>query len=236
MKQKLLLSTALFLLCMPAMAELDASPSLSLSSLVKKALEKKYNQAEIQIPSLDKIEKSPAIAEFDELKSARLIEDKSTGVAVLEIVGVIGEKESSQVIQTPYEAWVNVPVATHRIYPNVKLKNDDFRIQPVNVASGPARDYRGVMIASETNFDRMESRQSILEGQFVVNSAVQKQPDVRRGDTVKLELVSGELSLTTQGVIQEPASIGAMVRVLTNKTKRELVGKLKENNTVEVAL
>jgi flagella basal body P-ring formation protein FlgA len=231
-----LVLTLFFISTTAAFAQTDASPSLSLSSLVKKALENKITKAEIQIPSLEKIEKSAAIADFDSIKTVRLIEEKSNGIATLEVVGLIGDKESSQVIQTPFEAWINVPVATHRIYPNTKLKEEDFKVQPVNVASGPAREYRGVMISSDTNFDRMESAQSILEGQYVVASAVRKQPDVRKGDMVKLELISGELTLVTQAQVQEPASVGERVRVLTTKTKKEIVGKVKEDHSVEVEL
>ena len=237
MKQKSALAfTVFFFSAAASFAQSDASPSLSLSSLVKKALENKIPKAEIQIPSLDKVEKSAAIADFDQIKTVRLIEEKANGIAILEVVGLIGEKESSQVIQTPYEAWVNVPVATRRIYPNTKLKEEDFKVQQVNVASGPAREYRGVMVSAETNFDQMESAQSILEGQYVVSSAIRKQPDVRKGDMVKLELVSGELTLVTQAQVQEPASIGERVRVLTTKTKKEIVGKVKEDHSVEVEL
>jgi flagella basal body P-ring formation protein FlgA len=53
---------------------------------------------------------------------------------------------------------------------------------------------------------------------------------------VKLELVSGELSLTTQGILQEAGSVGDHVRVLTVKTKREITGIVKNDHSVEVNL
>lgn len=239
MKQKSVFVMTLFFLSMStAYAETDASPSLSLSTRVKKALAAQFNKAEIQCASLSEVEKSLLEKQFSEIRSVRLIEAKPNGVAILEVNGISlsDEKEASQVIQAPFEAWVNAPVAIHRIFPNAKLKEEDFKIQPINVATGQGREYRGVLASENTNFDQMESTQSILEGQFVVASAIRKQPDVRRGETVTLELISGDLSLTTQAVIQEPASIGERVRVLTVKTKKEMVGKVKENHSVEVNL
>ena len=131
---------------------------------------------------------------------------------------------------------VNVPVATHRIYPNARLKKEDFRIETLNVATGAARNYRGAIIYDENKLEQMETRQSILEGQFVVVNAVQKQPDVRKGETVKLELSSGDLMLTTSAVLQENASIGEKVHVITTKSKKDVVGKVREDHSIEVTL
>jgi hypothetical protein len=155
---------AIFLISMTSVfASIDASPSLSLSSLVKKALEQKFTNSEIQFSSLREVEKGLLEKQFSEIKRVRLIEAKPNGVAMLEVLGTDrnADREESQVIQTPFEAWVNVPVAIHRIFPNTKLKDEDFKTTAVNVASGNALQYRGVMVSSETDFSRMESAQSI---------------------------------------------------------------------------
>ena len=204
-----------------------------LSSRINKILSEKNPNAEIKIPNLEKLVKSPEIAAISSLSDIRLVEDRSNGTAVFELTSSDG---SSTKIQTPYQAWVRVPVATHRIYPNTKLKKEDFKISAINVATGVAHDYRGAMIGSEVKLDQMESKQTILEGQFVVINAVQRLPDVRKGDMVKLELSSGDLTLTTAAVIQENAAIGERVHVLTAKTKREMIGKVLEDHSVEVSL
>ena len=174
-----------------------------------------------------------AIKNFENITQVRLLDDKANGVAILE---VSGENSETQVIQTPYTAWIKAPVATRRIYPNSKIKAEDIRIQSINVASGPAREYRGVLAAADTNFANMESRQTILEGQFVTTSAIQKQPDIRKGEMVKLELNSGDLSLSTQAISEESASVGDKIRVMTLKSKKEILGKVKEDHSVEVNL
>ncbi len=220
-----------------AEAELPNVSTDRLSSLIQKTLETKIPHSEIKLPSLSKVIATLESQGLVKINSVKLIDDKPTGVVMVEVSGN-NEAGSvvSPVIQTPYEAWVKVPVATHRIFPNTKLKTDDIRIDRINVATGSVREYRGVLQSPDAAFDHMESRQTILENQFVTTSALQKQPDLRRGDTVKLELISGELILVTQGTIQEPASVGDHVRVITSKTKREIVGVVKEDHSVEVNL
>jgi flagella basal body P-ring formation protein FlgA len=134
------------------------------------------------------------------------------------------------------EAWKRVPIATHRIFPNTRIKDEDFKISEVNVATGVAREYRGVMLPADTVFTKLQTKQTILEGQYVVTSAIQQTPDLRKGDTVKLELISGDLTLTTQAVTEEPGQVGSQVRVMTTKTKRELMGLVKADHSVEVNL
>lgn len=215
----------------------QTSLSSRLSTLVRNSLTEKIAGAEIKIPSLQKLFSKSPMSDFTEITMIHVLEDRPSGVAVIEVLGVKeGNNDAREVIQTPYEAWRKVPVAVKRIYPNSKLKNEDFKTQEVNVATGLAREYRGVMVAPETNFNALQSKQTILENQYVVSSAIEKQPDVRKGDTVKLELISGDLTLTTQAMAQESASVGDQVRVLTLKSKKEVIGKVKEDHSVEVTL
>lgn len=208
-----------------------------ISSVVKQLLEEQIPGAEIRLPSLEKLAQQPAITSFSEIRSGRLIEDRPSGAVLVELIGVdSGLQEKTERIQTPYQAWKKVPVAVRRIYPNTKLTNEDFRLSEVNVASGSAREYRGVMLPPGTEFQGMQTRQTILENQMALTSAVQKQPDLRKGDTVKLLLTSGGLELVTQATAEEPASVGDRVRVLTVKGKREMVGKVNAERNVEVSL
>ena len=204
-----------------------------LSSRLQKILSEKIQNAEIRIPSLEKLVKTPEVSAISTLSSVRLSEDRPNGIAVFELNSTDG---ASTKIQTPYQAWVKIPVAVHRIYPNTRLKKEDFRVDSVNVATGPAREYRGVLVYDIANIDRMETRQTILEGQFVVSNAVQKQPDLRKGETVKLELISGDLVLSTSAMVEENGSVGDKVHVLTLKTKKDLLGVIREDRTIEVRL
>jgi flagella basal body P-ring formation protein FlgA len=106
----------------------------------------------------------------------------------------------------------------------------------VNVAQGLAYQYRGVMIPSKESIDGLQARQTILEGQYPLASGVEKVPDVRRGDAIQVKILSGEIQLSTMATVQEPGYLNQNVRILTQKSKKELVGMLKEGGIVEVKL
>jgi flagella basal body P-ring formation protein FlgA len=135
-----------------------------------------------------------------------------------------------------YSAWVPARVATKRLHPGDRLADDMFTLQDVNVAFGQAHELRGVILEPEAQVANLEARQSVLEGQMLLSTQVQRVPDVRRGDAVTVQLVSNGLSLQTQGVAEEPAYTGGQVRVTASKTKRELVGRLSPSGVVEVKL
>lgn len=204
------------------------------------ALESKYQNAKIQFINLQTLANNPSFVLDQEVSSVSLVEDKPNGVATFRIKGVVEKngkpREVTQLIQLPYEAWVKTWVAKKRIFPNTKLRAEDFRIAEINVAQGVGREYRGIIANADFSIQGFESKQTILEGNFLTTSAFRKEPSVRRGDLVKMELLSGGLVLTTQAVVQEPASVGDRVRVLTQKSKREMVGQLKDDQRVEVRL
>jgi flagella basal body P-ring formation protein FlgA len=235
-------SKLLFILLIAAAAHAEspaASESLSsrLSDLIRASLTEKIADAEIRLPSLEKIANQKPLNEYRDLKRARLIEDRPNGVALFEVSGTLEDgSERADLIQTPYSAWKKAWVAAKRLYPNTRLKDEDFKISEINVATGPAREYRGVMLPADTRFSGLQTKQTLLEGQFAVTSAVERQPDLRKGDQVRLDLISGDLTLTTQGMAEEPASVGDHVRIMTSKTKKEVVGILKEDRSVEVQL
>jgi flagella basal body P-ring formation protein FlgA len=214
-----------------------SSLSDRLSTLIRVALTEKIAGAEIRIPALGKLFSKAPMSEFAEIKKIHLLEDRANGTALFEVLGVSqDQRDLREVVQTPYEAWKRAAVAVRRIYPNTKLRNEDFRIQEVNVATGVPREFRGVMLPPETKFDGLQTKQSILENQFAIVSAIERQPDIRKGDTVKLELSSGDLTLTTQALVEESALVGERVRVMTLKSKKEIIGRVKPDHSVEVAL
>jgi flagella basal body P-ring formation protein FlgA len=231
---------SLILLASQAHAQANAKNSGDperLSAIIQKSLSERISAAEIRLPSLGRLATQPALVELVELNGARVVEERPNGTAVIEINGKTAENETkSATIQTPFEAWKKVPVAIRRIYPNSKLKNEDFKVIEVNVATGLPREYRGVMVAPDTNFNQLQTKQTILENQYVVSTAVEKQPDLRKGDVVRLQLNSGDLTLSTQAVVEEPASVGDRVRVMTLKSKKEIVGKVSDDHSVEVSL
>jgi flagella basal body P-ring formation protein FlgA len=210
---------------------------VNLTAKFTEALAERIPGAEIRIPSLEKLCSQAPLNGYASISTVRLVEDRAQGVVLFEINGS-GEDGTprSDLVQTPYSAWKRVLAPVRRIYPNTKLKNEDFKSQEVNVASGSPREYRGVMLSADTDLSGFQSRQTILENQFVTTTSVEKQPDLRKGDIVRLDLVSGDLTLSTQATVSEPGSIGERIRVLTAKSKKEVVGTVREDHSVEVKL
>jgi len=135
-----------------------------------------------------------------------------------------------------FAAWKEVWISKRRVLPGERLKAEDFVPQKINIAAGMARDVRGLILGKEIDLSMMESRQTVLEGQFILSSAVQRVPDVRRGEAVRVRLVSGDVAISTPGTAEEPAYLDQQVRVMTQKSKRVLLGTLRKDGIVEVKL
>ncbi len=201
-----------------------------IESLLRRELGKKFANASIEfLPGSS----FPVWREGLEPKHVRILSESGTGTADYSVSYSDG---SSSIGQARFSAMVPTLVATKRIRPGDKLSRGDFTLQPINVAQGLAYQYRGVMLGAKEPVDGLQARQTILEGQYPLSSGVEKVPDIRRGDTVQVKILSGEISLSTQGLVQEPGYFNQNVRVLTQKTKKELTGRLKEGGIVEVRL
>jgi flagella basal body P-ring formation protein FlgA len=135
-----------------------------------------------------------------------------------------------------FSASIQARVLARRVFPGEKLESDQFHTRDLNIASGELRELRGLILSASTDISSLEARQTLIEGQPLLSSAIERIPDVRRGDAIRVELVSNGLVLSTSAVASESAYLDGTVRVLTEKTKRELVGKLVAPGLVEVKL
>jgi flagella basal body P-ring formation protein FlgA len=167
------------------------------------------------------------------VSSIRILSDGGTGTADYAVIFSDGTRS---IAQARFSAWFPTYVSTKRIHPGEKLSKTEFRVQSVNVAEGLAYQYRGVMLNAKEAIDGLQARQTILEGQYPLTSGVEKVPDIRRGDAIQLRIQAGEILLTTGAIVQEPGYLNQNVRVLTQKTKKELTGQLREGGVVEVKL
>jgi flagella basal body P-ring formation protein FlgA len=135
-----------------------------------------------------------------------------------------------------FAAWMPARMAVRRVMPGERLQNDQFVQREINVASGAERDFRGVILDQKTDLTPLQARQTLLEGQPLLSSSVERVPDVRRGDAVRVRIVSNGVILSTQATASEPGYLNGPVRILTSQTKRELSGKLVSSGIVEVKL
>ncbi len=158
--------------------------------------------------------------------------ENGRGEATFTALGIDGVSQAS----VSFSAWVPAWVASRRTMPNERIVADSFTRQQMNVASGMAHELRGVILPSDSSLANLQSRQTIMEGQALLSSAVERIPDVRKGDPIRILMSSGDLQLSTQGVAEEPGYVNSPLRVMTGKSKRELTGMLESDGVVEVKL
>jgi flagella basal body P-ring formation protein FlgA len=223
-----------------AIFSLSASASTSASSAALKTrianeIEKRFSGARVEV--LGGVAFSAGVEAPAKVESVSLINDNQRGEAQLLVTGFNADGE-----QMSENAWVRFTalmpayVADRRILPGEKLDSDSISLKEVDVAQGMMREYRGILLPKHSDVSRLETRQTILEGQPALSSSVIRTPDVRKGEAIRIRLTSGTMTVSTSGIAEEPAYLDAKVRVTTSKTKRELVGKLRTGGVVEVQL
>lgn len=203
-------------------------PESEIDRATARALSLRMGAARVEIESW--LSPKPA---FATAANVRVVSQSSNGTAE---VAITDANENVRSAQISYRAWVGVPVALHRVRPGDKLAASDFQVREIDVSRGLNYEYRGLIVPTETDLGKYQARNTILEGQYPLSSGIEKVPDVRRGDSVTVKLLSGEIQLSTPAVAQEPGYRDQPIRVLTSKTKRELTGLVRENGTVEVQL
>jgi flagella basal body P-ring formation protein FlgA len=174
------------------------------------------------------------------VSQVRYLGENGRGEAQIQVRGVVEDQDVATIAtaegMVPFVANVPAYVASRRVMPGEKIDAGYFMIKPVDVSRGQGRELRGVIFPAGEPLAGLESRQTILEGQFITLSAVQKAPDLRRGDVVNIRILSGDLTVNVQGTAEEPGYLDGRVRVMSAKTKRELVGLLRPGSVVEVQL
>lgn len=219
----------------------SSSPQRSLQEWLGQEISNQYHQAKIEFTGPIQWIKGPPSTE---MRSLSIVEDDKKGNIHFIIQGVKALDTSSLLPSSVpvaegwvgFNAWIQARAAQRRIKPYEKLSAELFTVRPTNIAQGEAREFRGLILSQDVDVARLESIQTLLEGQLLVSSAVRKLPDIRKGDSIRILLRTGDLVLSTQGIAEEPGYEDRQIRVMTAKTKRELVGQLRANGIVEVSL
>ena len=214
-----------------AVASEVPNPSEELNSVLRNELSKVYGGARITLSDQIRWVKGGVPRQ---VRGVMLYGDDGRGNSHFSIQGDLPAEVAEGWVG--FSAWIPARIAVRRILPGEPLNPNFFTNKLVDVATGQAHEYRGVLLPEEAEVKGLETIQTILEGQFLLSSAVRRVPDVRRGDMVRVQLVSGDLLLSTQAMVEEPAYLNGPVRVMTTRGKRELSGLLKAEGVVEVKL
>jgi flagella basal body P-ring formation protein FlgA len=178
---------------------------------------------------------------IDEVNLLQFVSETANGEATFEMAASksnsldqMGARDHRAVLKFQLHRLVKVPL--RRILPGESLKNSDFAIREINLTEPSYQDWRGNLVPAQYQISSFEAKQTLLEGQPLLASSVQKKPDLRRGDAVKVLIRSSQIQLQTTGVAEENAYTTQNVKIIIPKTKRELLGVLSAPGLVEVTL
>jgi flagella basal body P-ring formation protein FlgA len=226
---------SVFLFFLSSFSSYGAESVPAVSTMLRNEISKSYPGARVELTSEVRWDQQ---IDNGALSGVRFIQVNSDDVGRVYFTATTEDDNGQHLYNgtVNFAALVPAEVAVRRIQPGEALSPQLFILQDINIASSQWYLYKGLVMSTTTVVSGLQTRQTILEGQPLLSSSVEKIPDVRRGDEIQVHLVSGGLTLSTIGVSEETGYVNNSIRVMTQKTKRELVGKLLPGNIVEVRL
>lgn len=197
----------------------------------KTSIALRYPGARIEITGFHWNGQSPS-EDAEWIASPRLVQETRPGEMIFEVLDARLSVVHRFTLE--YSAWIKTLVAIRRVRPRERLERAQFQAREVDVARGTARDLRGLALPADQPLDGLEAMNTILEGNFPLLSGIRKTHAIQRGEPVRIHVLAGGITLQAAGTAEEPAYVGDTIRVLASRTKRELVGKLREDRIVEV--
>jgi flagella basal body P-ring formation protein FlgA len=129
------------------------------------------------------------------------------------------------------KAWRDVWVARSSLRPGALFAEADV-----------ARERRDVLALREAPFAAaqpeatLELAETVSAGQPVCARAVRLRPVVRRGQVVEAQFQDGAMTITLKVEVMENGALGQIVRVRNVQSKRELRGKVRNEQSILVIL
>jgi flagella basal body P-ring formation protein FlgA len=135
--------------------------------------------------------------------------------------------------QLPVKAsiWREIPVAHSALARGESLKDADVTLERRDVLV----QHDAFLNYSHAD-DTLQLAENIPAGLPVLNRSVRIRPIIQRGQLVEGVYQDGSLSISLKVEILEDGLRGQIVRVRNPKTKRELYGKVQDEQTVVIAL
>lgn len=121
-----------------------------------------------------------------------------------------------------------VPIASRAVQAGERLRAEDFTIQLKEVT------FSNDIAASEADIAASVAAKPISAGQIVWRASLRREMAVKNGDPVKVIAGADGWQVTIDGVAQNSAYIGEMVKVKIPRTQKMTSGLLTEKGVVEV--
>jgi flagella basal body P-ring formation protein FlgA len=205
-----------------------------MTSMLTKALQNDYlkDRGELELHL------SRPLAAFsvpDEPLTLKIVDAPAGGVAPVFVVHceLWNDKERVGDWQLPVQAklWREIPMANSRLNRGQLLGDADIAMERSDVLV-----QRDALLSLSSDNGPLELTENIPAGMPVLNRSVRVRPVVRRGRLVEGVFQEGSLSISLKVEVLEDGLLGQTVRVRNPKTKRELNGKVQNEQTVLISL
>jgi len=91
------------------------------------------------------------------------------------------------------------------------------------------------VISSISEIINLESKRFIKPGSIITYDMVRLPPVLKRGDKVELRVNSGNLLLSTQGIVKEDGQLGDKINVICESTGKKLEGIIESPHLIVVS-
>ena len=127
--------------------------------------------------------------------------------------------------------WRDVPIAHSALMRGESLKDADISLERRDVLV-----LRDVFMNFAHAGDNLQLAENLTTGSPVLNRSVRMRPIIQRGQVVEGIFVQGALTISLKVETLEDGLLGQTIRIRNPKTKRELHGKVQNDQTIFIAL
>ena len=141
------------------------------------------------------------------------------------------ERVGSWQMTVQASVWRDVPVAQSSLPRGEALRDADVRLERRDVLV-----HRDLFLNYPTTDDTLQIAEGVQAGEPILNHSIRVRPLILRGRLVEGVYQEGSLSISLKVETLEDGMLGQVVRVRNPKTKRELYGKVQNEQTVLITL
>ncbi len=165
--------------------------------------------------------------------SLRISEGKNTRKAGHIKLLVEAVPENGRIQRILVSGWVSLYEklvrARHKLSKGSVIQQSDLYIEEADVTRYPS----DVMYSTERITGQMAKR-TIKKDSLIRSTMIGANPDIKKGETVKLVLRSGVLSVSALGIATENACVGEQVRVKNVQSRKIVTGQVLDSTNVRV--
>lgn len=164
-----------------------------------------------------------------QIRTARLGQP-TAGKLPLRVEVVVDESPSARFLATALvDDWREVPVPTRVVERGMLVSPEDIQLVRINLLQQPAD-----IVASAAQMIGKRAKSRLTPGETVRKNALDIPPVIEKGKKVNVLYRKGLLSATMSGIALEDGFDDGEIRIRNDASKRTVVGKVVDAETVSV--